>query len=170
MLSGRYFAEGFAIGIEQYSDEAAKVARDMGMDTLNSMNSAVAKAAGIMDGLDYNPTITPVLDLTQFQNGVGLMNGMLSTNRAVGLATYATGPTYVDQNQILANQIDAALQRAVNNIAEETSKTSNHDVFKIEVPLVIDGKVLARTTAQYTRAELNRLDNIQLRKAGIVST
>ena len=77
MLRGRYAAEGFAIGIDNNAYMAEKSAGSMASGVLNSFQDAVSRIIDAIDGdFDMDPTIRPVLDLSEIQNGASMLNGM----------------------------------------------------------------------------------------------
>lgn len=79
---GRYADEGFANGLSDYADVAAKESSLLGQGAIDSMQYAMDKVNTIANSgsTSFTPTIRPVLDLTQIQNGSSMMGGMLDTN------------------------------------------------------------------------------------------
>lgn len=73
---GKYIALGIASGISVNSGEASTAAENLVNDTLYGAEGALSVLAKLISG-DYvaNPTITPVLDLTNVENGMNVMNG-----------------------------------------------------------------------------------------------
>ena len=83
MKYGKYFSEGFALGISSYSDAVETTSENVGSDALNGLASYVAKVYDLLDsGLEFSPTITPVLDLSELKDGVELANAMFSKQQA----------------------------------------------------------------------------------------
>ena len=110
---GSYMMEGLSIGINNSSSMAANASRQAAAMTIGSMSkaisdieeSSIAASYEILDSLrtvygyintvvtnamDVDPKITPVMDLTNIQNGINSMRGMISGNGytfgAAGLA------------------------------------------------------------------------------------
>ena len=81
MQVGRFFTEGFSIGItdreDMVSDSSEKVARKA-ISTLNDMLAT----SSIDDMFDASPTITPVLDLSAISKQAGSIDSMLSRSIA----------------------------------------------------------------------------------------
>jgi tape measure domain-containing protein len=81
MQVGRFFTEGFSIGItdreDMVSDSSEKVARKA-ISTLNDMLAT----SSIDDMFDVSPTITPVLDLSAISKQAGSIDSMLSRSIA----------------------------------------------------------------------------------------
>lgn len=73
---GKYIALGIASGISINSGEASDAAEGLVNDTLYGAEGAMSILSKLISG-DYvaNPTITPVLDLTNVESGMNIMNG-----------------------------------------------------------------------------------------------
>ena len=83
MKYGQYFGEGFSIGIDSYSKAIENASENIGNEALIGLTTYVGKVYDLLDNnLDVTPTITPVLDVSEIQNGVGLVNGMFSRQQA----------------------------------------------------------------------------------------
>lgn len=94
MKIGKYTTQGFAIGIgsltELVHDESVGVgqtALDGIRDSLGTMSRYLA------EDVEYDPTIRPVMDLSEIQNGIGLMNRIVDNGvpqplLGVGLDAY----------------------------------------------------------------------------------
>ena len=77
MKLGGYFGEGFVIGIQKFGDKVYSAAHDMSESAVEALKSPLAIVQDILNGeLEVDPTIRPVMDLSEIQNGVGLINGM----------------------------------------------------------------------------------------------
>ena len=80
--AGDFMAAGIAVGIDDGSMGVQKAMTDLASDTFDTTTSVLAIISQLLsEELDANPTITPVLDLTDLSNGITLMNGMLDGNR-----------------------------------------------------------------------------------------
>lgn len=83
MKYGEYFSEGFGIGIDSYGEVIRSTSEDIGLEALLGLSSYVGEIYDLLDSdLDFNPSITPVLDLSEIQNGVGLIDAMFSRQQA----------------------------------------------------------------------------------------
>ena len=87
MEIGRYVDEGFIIGMESYAGRVADATEDLGRSAINSMSNTVKNISdAINDNIDAQPTIRPVLDLTNVESGAGRLNSMLSRTRAMTIS------------------------------------------------------------------------------------
>lgn len=86
---GAYAGEGLAQGISGTGKLVESSAVALTNNTLDSMREAIRKAQAMMDAdLGANPTIAPVIDLSNIQSGMSDLNGLLSVNTPVAMADY----------------------------------------------------------------------------------
>lgn len=76
---GEYTGEGFAIGMRSEYDNVAGSSEEMGRGALDAIHEIVSRVNDILNGTEeFHPTITPVLDLTKVNEGVGVLGGLFS--------------------------------------------------------------------------------------------
>lgn len=87
--AGRWFGEGLVIGIQKMGDRVRDAGYGLGNTAVKSLSSTVSRIAAAVDSdLDFQPTIRPVLDLSDVRSGASAINGMLGVGSSVGaLAT-----------------------------------------------------------------------------------
>ena len=78
MEIGKYMAEGFALGMSENQKLSDQAAKSMVESALASMSEQAGYLKGLLDGIDDQPVITPVLDLTQVESGVGAIDGLMT--------------------------------------------------------------------------------------------
>lgn len=103
---GRYSAEGFGIGLKKFGWMAEDEANTVGTNAMDSLRSAMANVSdAVSNNVDMNPTIRPVLDLSNIQNGSKQLDGMMSgysISGSINKANMAAGA--MGYNQSLASQ------------------------------------------------------------------
>ena len=120
MQIGKYFSQGYANGITKYSNEVTRAARDVVRSGTNALRSSY-----LFDDMTLNPTIRPVVDLTDVNRKSAMMNRMLSDAprlRMQGMADVYSNSQNPSQtyNQIriqLNYGADTDANRIVNDIA-----------------------------------------------------
>ena len=76
---GGYTGEGFLIGLESYADPVYKESHSMGAKAVEGMRSAVAGIGEVINSdMDFNPTISPVLDLDNVRSGAATLNNLFT--------------------------------------------------------------------------------------------
>ena len=89
---GGFLSQGMAIGITDGQGEVVRSMTDLTDEVINGATSAMATFASLMSQeIDANPTITPVLDMSNVKSGANYINGVLGGNRNYNLSTGAGG-------------------------------------------------------------------------------
>ena len=160
---GRFWDMGVGRGISKNANLATEPAEDSANAIAIKMRNALDTiGASVMD--DLRPTISPVLDLSDIQNGANLVNGMFSGTTAQ-LAFAASG-SFVPQKESMMDAFRMALSGSMEDISAKLDDINVNGVYKFETPVILNGREIARGTAEYTREELNKLDRINSRKGG----
>ena len=82
---GQYVGEGFVVGIDSYSNKVASSAGDLAESVIRNVKDPLSNIYKLLDdNIDVNPTIRPVMDLSNIENGTRLLNDMLGDQR-IGL-------------------------------------------------------------------------------------
>ena len=135
MQVGRFFTEGFSIGItdreDMVSDSSEKVARKA-ISTLNDMLAT----SSIDDMFDASPTITPVLDLSAISKQAGSIDSMLSRSIAPSEAELGEIDRRFRQNESGSRtaEKDASGPKSVNIEYNQTlnspTSLSRYDIYR----------------------------------------
>lgn len=88
MKVGSYVALGFANGITNDGDAVEDSASEMARNALDTTKNAIAMIADAVDSnIDAQPTIRPVLDLSDVESKAGLLNTLFSSNQAMSIGS-----------------------------------------------------------------------------------
>ena len=98
---GMYVDQGLAEGIAGYSDLIDNASNKTANSAISSMRNAISAIPGLFeDTVDYQPTIRPIMDLSEIQNGARTINGLMSGysiqgsyNLARNAASYQNSPS-----------------------------------------------------------------------------
>ena len=131
---GSYIGLGMAQGIDRSAVNVVDAATGMSENAIATAGTLMAKISQVMaEGTDTNPTITPVLDLSQVEAGISELGGMggnmsINTAYASGMAARAISSSGRDSYQNgtdlsgvyermtqLSNQI-AGMNKAISNM------------------------------------------------------
>ena len=108
MEIGRYLDEGLVVGVNKYSNRVDDAVEGMGYNAIDSLTNVISNIAEIVNGeMEADPTIKPVLDLTDVINGANTINNMLSGDRAMSLA--ADSSYDINKNIAMNNSKPSAL-------------------------------------------------------------
>lgn len=79
MEIGQYMSEGLALGIADYSTQVEDAASDVGFDAISALNEAIKTSGDYLgNAVDGSLVLTPVLDLSEIQNGAAIISQMMS--------------------------------------------------------------------------------------------
>lgn len=105
--------DGYALGFRDNVSMVVDAVEDTGYAGISAMQDTIAHIKDIVDsGMDFDPVITPVLDLAQMMNGMSMANSMLSEFNPNGLTAAAAISIGAQQNEALAQA--RAAQQPVN--------------------------------------------------------
>lgn len=105
---GKYTAQGLAIGVKRYAYLAYDSAYEMGEGTYDAVKGVLSKVTKVLDDdYEFDPTIRPVVDLTNVEQGASQISSMFSSG-PFGLTAPSTGIR-------LAERISANIQNGGNS-------------------------------------------------------
>lgn len=82
---GKSVPEGFIMGIRSMDDSVSKSAGVMASQAMTNMHSAISEISNMVyDDIDAQPTIRPIMDLSNIRYGVGAIDGMLAKEASIG--------------------------------------------------------------------------------------
>jgi tape measure domain-containing protein len=77
---GRYTDEGFINGVKAYAGKVSDATVDMGKGAVRAMSDTLSTIADLVDSdIDSEPTIRPVMDLSNIQNGANQLFSMMKS-------------------------------------------------------------------------------------------
>lgn len=88
MKSGGWFAQGFAIGIVNDTNMVVAAATSMVSQAKEPVEGLMVAMSSLMDGIDWDsqPVITPVLDTSQIEGQMPLLEGLFPETALIGAA------------------------------------------------------------------------------------
>lgn len=129
---GEYFGMGFVNSLVDYTDQSYDAGTSIATSAKEGLRNAVSQIADFIDsGINAQPTIRPVLDLSQVQQGAGALSALMSRNQAMAVnAGFATVNGFTGSNGVNQNGSDNSdvvtaignLQKDVENLGTIISK------------------------------------------------
>jgi tape measure domain-containing protein len=122
MRIGNYVSEGFAIGIRQGTGEAAKAGADLAGSIPDAFENVLDNLSIDIEDIldtDYSPEITPVINATSFNSGIGRLRTALGTSfndLSIGNLNYAgeLSARLSDANELNQQMVDAMSNNAID--------------------------------------------------------
>ena len=126
--AGKWIGEGLVIGIQSMGTKVYKSGYKLGGTATKSISSAISKARDLIDGgIDAQPTIRPVLDLSDVRSGADAISNLFNNRAAVGVTSNinAISSMMNDKNQNgTTNDVISAinkLRKDLNNVGGTTN-------------------------------------------------
>ncbi len=84
---GDFFGVAFVNALDDYADKSYEAGSNMAASAKTGLNKAISKISDIVNGnIDTQPTIRPVLDLSNVEAGAGRLSAMLSRTQALTIS------------------------------------------------------------------------------------
>lgn len=84
---GGFFGMGFVNSIIDYADRSYVAGTEMAAAAKNGLSNAISKVRDFVEGnIDVQPTIRPVLDLSEVQAGAHMLSALLSKKQAMSIS------------------------------------------------------------------------------------
>lgn len=172
---GQYCDLGLVNGFKEYSSKVSNASRSVGKDAFNNMKRTLSNIAdNVNENIDAQPTISPVMDLSDVVNGTSQLNSLLSNNKAMTISAdmntnYTRQQQKYEDDYNFKNRLLSDVDTIIKNAFENVDGIQNGDsTYVIEIPLNLDSREVARATAKYTKNEIEKIDRNALRRGGIL--
>ena len=108
---GEYWDLGIAKGMNAYSYLIDRSATDISDNAVTTAQSMLNNMNRLTDSIDVEPTIRPVLDLSDITNGVNTLDGLFSGNRTLN-STFFSGLSSVRSARAMIQEQSASMSRS----------------------------------------------------------
>lgn len=122
---GDFFGVAFVNAIGEYVDKAYDTSSAVADSAKNGLANAISRVKDFVEsGIDSQPTIRPVLDLSDVQAGVGAIGGMLNMGSSIGVMANvgAISSMMSSRNQ---NGANAEVVSAINRLSKQLDSVGN---------------------------------------------
>lgn len=119
MELGYYSDEGLAQGFSKYGTVVREAAAESALGAVNEMSGVFGHIADLIDGtIDLDPTIRPVLDLSNLQYGASQIGSLLGLNDPYALNAVGTISGIQNDASLMAG-LTSSLTDAINGMKTE---------------------------------------------------
>jgi hypothetical protein len=132
ILAGNWLGEGLIIGMDQMGRKVYNAGSDLGRTASSTISSAITKLSNtIYDDIDTQPTIRPILDLSDIKSGTSALSGMLNMDSSVGIRANVSAISSMmgnrGQNGTNADIVSAIdkLNKKMDNMGNTTNNIIN---------------------------------------------
>lgn len=131
---GQYSGQGLADGLAGSSKLVQNAAISIGDDAATALTDSLASVSNLaLSSIDAKPTVTPVLDLTQFQKDASTMQDLTNVVPITAAASYSQAAFIAQQSQIDSSaQMDSGGQKIID-FKFEQNNTSPKALDDVEI-------------------------------------
>lgn len=119
--AGHWFGEGLVIGIEKMGSKVYSAGYTAGDTAVQAMSGAISRISDIVNGdIDAQPTIRPVVDLSNVKSSAGAINSLFGATQSIG--TYANISAINSMmNKRNQNDVNSDIIDAINKLRKDVS-------------------------------------------------
>ena len=128
---GKYIDEGLAKGLKKYASKASNATSYVGKRAIKGMLSAMSQISDLIDGgMETQPSIRPVVDLSDVKTGVGAINKMMAGNHSIGLKSEVSTVSTMMSNRQNGNY---ELLNAIKGLRKDMSSGGNNISLNVQM-------------------------------------
>lgn len=122
---GDYTGQGFVNALADYAKTAYKAGSNMGESAKSGLSNAIRKIAGVVSGdMEVQPTIRPVVDLSNVKSGVSTIDDMLSMGPTIGVSSNLRAINYM-MNKRSQNGVNDDVVSAIGKLNDKLENIGN---------------------------------------------
>ena len=148
---GTFFDQGFMLGIEIVRNKIYDSAYSTGDYAKSGLTKAISRISDVINGdIDTQPTIRPVLDLSDVESGVGYLSSMLSNGPSVGVKANLDSISY-GMNAKVQNGVNGDVVSAIDKLRKDLGNTRG-DTYNVNGITYDDGSNITEAVREIVRA------------------
>ena len=123
--AGKWLGEGLIIGINNMGRSVYDAGSAMGEEAVSSISSNISKIAALVEsGIDTQPTIRPVLDLSDVRAGASSIGGLFNDDASIGVLANV-GSISSMMNRRSQNGSNADVVSALDKLSKKMDNINN---------------------------------------------
>ena len=149
---GMYSDKGLAKGLIKYSNVVTKAAGNVANNMIDVMNNSISKIS--VDGLDSQPTIRPVFDMSSVEEGANAINSLFDKQQMVSLGIQNGGNINAISNAMKYGKVTTTnddLVSAINDLKRAINGYSGNE-YNINGITYDDGSNISNAVKSIIRA------------------
>ena len=148
---GDYFGIGFVNGISDNISRAYDTSNELADSTRSGLTNVISKIAQAIDtDIDTQPTIRPVVDLTDIRSGINQIGGLFDIAPSVGVLAQANGISMSMNNRQNGSNTDVI--SAIKDLGRSLSSTMPGNTYNINGITYDDGSNIVDAVQTLVRA------------------
>ena len=148
---GDFTGLGFIKGLDGYTDVAYSSGANMANSAKTGLSDAISKIKNLISGdMDLQPTIRPVLDLSDVRAGANMLNNVFGSDKSIGVMANVGSIANSMKNQ---NGANTEVVSAINDLGKKLG-TPSGDTYNINGITYEEGSAVADAIATIIRAAI----------------
>ena len=149
---GGFTGLGFVNALDDYADKSYNAAYGIGDYARNGLSKAINKVNSIINNdFDSQPTIRPVLDLSDVESGVGTIGNMFDRRLSIGAVADVNAISSM-MNQKNQNGVNSDVVSAINKLRKDLGNTRGGDTYNVNGVTYDDGSNISNAVKSIVRA------------------
>lgn len=149
---GGFAGLGFVNALDDYADKSYSAAYNIGDYARTGLSKAISKVNSIINSdLDNQPTIRPVLDLSDVESGVGTIGNMFDRRLSIGAVADVNAISSM-MNQRNQNGVNSDVVSAINKLRKDLGNTRGGDTYNVNGVTYDDGSNISNAVKSIVRA------------------
>lgn len=122
---GSYTGQGFVNALSDYTTRSYSAGSKMAEAARTGLSNAIGKVTDLLNGdMDAQPTIRPVIDLSDVESGTNAINSMLKMGSTIGMSANV-GIISSRMNQRNQNGINSEVVSAIDKLRKDLGNVGN---------------------------------------------
>lgn len=148
---GDYAGQGFINALSDYGDKSYSASAMMARSAKQGLSDSISKIKDIIDSdIDAQPTIRPVLDLSDLKTGMGAVNGLFNSRESLGVIANV-GSINARMNRSIQNGTNSDVVSAIDQLRKDLSSNMGN-VYNIDGVTYDDGSNISEAVQALVRA------------------
>ena len=148
---GDYTGQGFVNALTDYGDKSYAASSKMAISAKQGLSDSISKIKDIIgSGIDAQPTIRPVLDLSDLKTGMGAVNGLFNSRESLGVIANV-GSINARMNRSIQNGTNSDVVSAIDQLRKDLSSNIGN-VYNIDGVTYDDGSNISEAVQALVRA------------------
>ena len=148
---GDYAGQGFINALSDYGRKSYSASEEMARSAKQGLSDSISKIKDVISSdIDAQPTIRPVLDLSNLRTGMNAVNGLLNTRESLGVVANV-GAINARMNRNIQNGTNGEVVSAINQLRKDLGENVGN-VYNIDGITYDDGSSISEAVKELVRA------------------
>ena len=148
---GDYAGQGFVNALIDYGDKSYISSSKMALSAKKGLSDSISKIKDVIGSdIDAQPTIRPVLDLSNLRTGVDAVNGLFNTRESLSVIANV-GAINARMNRNIQNGTNGEVVSAINQLRKDLGENVGN-VYNIDGVTYDDGSNISEAVKELVRA------------------